>query len=207
MGFPLLCWHRSRSRWRGWRDAWCFQWEEDQAQSCRCYSCKCSAPPFVSHIASRSTTSKTGTDRSDGAWRPALQAFLPLLRAAPQCSLSPGTDNTQHFAASTSKQTLVGATHRRLCLSRTMALLACGKVKSQESHHKCCGTCSFSSRPSSWSRVSSRETWLSFPNEPFLVPTTAEESLKICCSFPRGNKKASQQIKRTGSFSWFDVIC
>lgn len=119
MGFPLLRWHRSRSRWWGWRDAWCFQWEEDQAQSCRCYSCKCSAPPFVSHIASRSTTSKTGTDRSDGAWRPALQAFLLLLRAAPQCSLSPGTDNTQHFAASTSKQTLVGATHRRLCLSRT----------------------------------------------------------------------------------------
>lgn len=56
ISFPLLCWHRFWSQCRGWRDACCFQWEEDQAQSCRCYSCKYSAPPFISHTAPCSTT-------------------------------------------------------------------------------------------------------------------------------------------------------
>lgn len=56
ISFPLLCWHRFWSQCRGWRDACCFQWEEGQAQSCRCYSCKYSAPPFISHIAPCSTT-------------------------------------------------------------------------------------------------------------------------------------------------------
>lgn len=170
MGF-LFSWHGSWSQCRGWRDAYWFQWEKDQAQSCRCYSCKYSAPPFVSHIAPCATTWKTGTNWNNGvrrrAWPPMPSRSYYILPLKALCHRS-GTDNTQHFKPTTAnnKPFVSGSQWE----PRTLIFVCQGPWlfwpvgKSTKAISNTAAFAVFLKSPSSRSHVSSWETWLPFKN-------------------------------------------